>query len=91
MHCFSYSLSVLVERHVYRRCTVLKIVETTIDAQSNAKLTRPNRFPKLRQAFATIFSEELRVPEIALLSDTAFTQDWHLSEEDVAWTNLQPE
>ena len=70
---------------------MLKIVETTIDAQSNTKLARPNRLPKLRQAFVTIFSEELRVPEIALLSESMLTQDWHLSEEDVAWTDLQPE
>ena len=49
---------------------MVKIVETTIDAQSNAKLTRPNRLPRLRRAFATIFSEELRVPEIALLSES---------------------
>ena len=70
---------------------MLKIVETTIDAQSNAKSTRPNRLPKLRRAFATIFSEELRVPEIALLSESMLTQDWHLSEEDAARAHLQPE
>ena len=70
---------------------MLKIVETTVDAQSDAKFTRPNRLPKFRRAFATIFSEELRVPEIALLSESMLTQDWHLSEEDVAWTDLQPE
>ena len=70
---------------------MLKIVETTIDAQSDAKFTCPNRLPKFRRAFATIFSEELRVPEIALLSDTAFTQDWYLSEEDAAQAHLQPE
>jgi hypothetical protein len=70
---------------------MLKIVETTIDAQSNAKSTRPNRLPKLRRAFATIFSEELRVPEIALLSEAAFVQDPHPSEEDAAGEHLQPE
>ena len=68
-----------------------KIVETTIDAQSDAKFTRPNRLPKLRRAFATIFSEELRVPEIALLSESMLTQDWHLLEEDAARAPLQPE
>ena len=68
-----------------------KIVETTIDAQSNAKFTRLNRLPKLRQAFAAIFSEELRVPEIALLSEFVLTQDWQLSEEDAARAHLQPE
>ena len=61
-----------------------KIVETTIDAQSTAKSTRPNRLPRLRRAFATIFSEELRVPEIALLSESLLTQDGYLLEEDAA-------
>ncbi|RKU21231.1 hypothetical protein C6500_07115 [Candidatus Poribacteria bacterium] len=70
---------------------MVKIVETSIDAQSNEKLTRPNRLPKLRRAFATIFSEELRVPEIALLSESMFTRDWHLLEEDAARSHLQPE
>ena len=68
-----------------------KIVETTIDAQRTAKFTRPNRLPKLRRALATIFSEELRVPEIALLSESMLTQDWHLLEEDAARSHPQPE
>ncbi len=70
---------------------MVKIVETPIEAQSNAKLTRPNRLPKLRRAFATIFSEELRVPEIALLSESMLTRDWHLLEEDAARSHLQSE
>ena len=68
-----------------------KIVEATTDTQRNMEMTRPNRLPKLRRAFATIFSEELRIPEIALLSEVALAQDRHLSEEDAARTHLQPE
>ena len=68
-----------------------RIVETTLDAQSTAKLTRRNRLPKLRRTFATIFSEELRVPEIALLSEAMLTRDWYLLEEDAARAHLQPE
>lgn len=68
-----------------------KIVEATIDTQRNVDMTRPNRLPKLKRAFATIFSEELRVPEIALLSEAALAPDGHLSEEDAARTHLQPE
>ena len=68
-----------------------KIVERTIDTQNTAKLTRPNRLPKRRRALATIFSEELRVPEIALLSESMLTRDWHLLEEDAARAHLQPE
>ena len=68
-----------------------KIVEATIDEQNNVKPIRPIRLSKHRRAFAAIFSEELRVPEIALLSEAAFLQDWHLSEEDATGEHLQPE
>ena len=68
-----------------------RIVETTLDAQRTAKLTRRNRLRKPKRAFATIFSEELRVPEIALLSEAMLTRDWHLLEEDAARAPLQPE
>ena len=68
-----------------------KAVEATIDRQNNVKQIRPIRLSKCRRAFATIFSEELRVPEIALLSEAALVQDWHLSEEDAVWTHLQSE
>lgn len=68
-----------------------RIVETTLNAQRTAKLTRRNRLPKLKRTFATIFSEELRVPEIALLSEAMLTRDWHLLEEDAARAHLQPE
>ena len=68
-----------------------KFVEATMDKQNDVKPIKPIRLPKLRRAFATIFTEELRVPEIALLSEAAFTQNQHISEEDAAWTPLQPE
>ena len=68
-----------------------KVVEATINEQINRKLIRPIQLPKLRRVFATIFSEELRVPEIALLSEAALVQDLDLSEEDTAWAHLQPE
>ena len=66
-----------------------KIVETTLDTQSTTKLTQPNRLPKRRRALATIFSEELRVPEIALLSEAALAEHWLRPEEDAAWAHLQ--
>ncbi len=68
-----------------------KIVGATMDKQKDVESIRPIRLPKLRREFATIFSDELRVPEIALLSEAAFTQNQHLSEEDNAWVHLQSE
>ena len=68
-----------------------KIAEVTMESQNAVKPIRPIRLPKLRRAFTTIFSDELRVPEIALLSEAAVAEDWHLSEEDTAWVPLQSE
>ena len=66
-----------------------KVVDATIAEQNDVKSIRPIRLPKLRRAFATIFSEELRIPEIALLSEAALAEDWLGPEEDTAWAHLQ--
>ena len=68
---------------------MLKTVEATIDEQGNVKLVNPIRLPKPARAFVTIFSEELHVPETALLSEAALAQDWLRPEEDTAWAHLQ--
>lgn len=68
-----------------------KVVDATIAEQNDVKSIRPIRLPKLRRAFATIFSEELRIPEIALLSESSLVQDQRLSEEDATEVHLQSE
>ncbi len=70
---------------------MLKTVDTTTDEQANTKLIEPIQSPRLRRTFVTIFSEELRVPEIALLSEVSLTQDRHPPEKNSARANLQPE
>jgi len=66
-----------------------KVVDVTLADQNNVKSIRPIRLPKRRRVFATIFSEELRIPEIALLSEVALAEDWLSPEEDAAWAHLQ--
>ncbi len=68
-----------------------KVVDATIAERNDVESIRPIRLPKRRRAFATIFSEELRIPEIALLSEVSLAQDQRLSEEDAAQTHLQSE
>ena len=68
---------------------MLKTVEATVDEEGNVKLIKPIQLAKPARAFVTIFSEELHVPETALLSEAALAKDWLRSEEDTAWAHLQ--
>ena len=63
----------------------------TIETQSDAKLRKPTQFLKPRQTFVTIFSEELHVPEIALLSEVALGEHWLRPEEDTTQVYHQSE
>ena len=53
---------------------MLKTVEATIDEQGNVKLVKPIQLPKPARAFVTIFSEDINVPETALLSEAALAE-----------------
>ncbi len=68
-----------------------KVVGTIINRQKSVESMRPLQLLKRKRAFATICSEELQVPEIALLSDAVFAQELPLSEEDAAGSHLPPE
>lgn len=66
-----------------------KIIEATIDEQGNVQLLEPIQLPKPRRAYVTILTDDLDIPETALLSETALAKDWNRSEEDAAWSHLQ--
>ena len=66
-----------------------KVVRAMMNRQNNVESMNP--LPKLKRAFATVCSEELRVPEIALLSDVVLVQDVYLSEEDAVGSHLSSE
>lgn len=68
---------------------MLKTIEATIDEHGNVKLLEPIQLQKPLRVFVTIFSEELQVPEIALLSEAALAEHWLRPEEDAAWAHLQ--
>ena len=66
-----------------------KIIEATIDEQGNVRLLEPIQLPKPRRAYVTILTDDLDIPETALLSEAALSEDWNRSEEDAAWSHLQ--
>ena len=66
-----------------------KIIEATIDEQGNVRLLEPIQLPKPRRAYVTILTDDLDIPETALLSEAALAEDWNRSGEDAAWSHLQ--
>ena len=64
-------------------------IEATIDEQGNVRLLEPIRLPKPRRAYVTILTDELDIPNTALLSEVALAEDWNRPEEDAAWSHLQ--
>ena len=64
-------------------------IEAVIDEQGNVRLLEPIQLPKPRRAFVTILTDELDLPETALLSEASLAEDWNRPEEDVAWSHLQ--
>ena len=63
----------------------------TIDKQSDVKSIEPPQLPKPRWTLVTIFSEELRVPEIALLSEAVLGEHRPRDEERMARPYHKPE
>jgi hypothetical protein len=72
---------------------MLRTLEAVIDEQGNVRLLEPSALTAPRRALVTVLKEEssLQVPETALLSEAALAVDWNRSEEDAAWSHLQPE
>jgi hypothetical protein len=80
-------------RNVYssfrRRRTMLKSVEATIAADGEVRLKETVHLAHACRAIVTII-EEPDVPETALLSEAVLGEDWNRTEEDEAWSHLQP-
>ncbi|MFH1115815.1 MAG: hypothetical protein V1792_18045 [Pseudomonadota bacterium] len=72
---------------------MIRTVEATIDEQGNVRLLEPVKLPAVRKALVTILEDapSVSVNETALLSEPALARDWNRSEEDAAWSHLQPE
>jgi hypothetical protein len=70
---------------------MIQTVEAVIDPQGNVRLLEPVHLPAPRRVLVTILDDEPAVAnETTLLSEAALAIDWNRSEEDAAWSHLQP-
>jgi len=72
---------------------MIQTVEAAVDADGTVYLLSPLRLPAARRAFVTILEEKpgMNFCETAMLSEAALAEDWNRTEEDEAWSHLQPE
>ncbi len=72
---------------------MIQTIEALIDERGKVYLLSPISLPAARRAFVTILEEKpaINVPETALLSEAALAEGWNRTEEDEAWSHLQPE
>ena len=71
---------------------MITTLEAIIDEKGNVRLLEPVAVSACRRALVTILDEEPGPvsEETALLSEAAL-EDWNRTEEDEAWSHLQPE
>ena len=70
---------------------MIRTVEAVIDEQGNVRLLEPIPLPAARRALVILWDEpETPVAETALLSERSLAEDWNRTEEDAAWSHLQP-
>ncbi len=75
---------------------MLKAIEATIEPDGQVRLREPVRLSHVCRAIVTIIddaAESRQLPQIcesALLSEAALAQDWNRTEEEEAWSHLQP-
>ena len=70
---------------------MFRTLEAVIDEQGHVHLLEPIALPAPRRALVTVLEETsaMPVPETALLSEAALTEDWQRPEEEAAWSHLQ--
>ena len=69
---------------------MIKTVEAVIDAKG-VHLLESIEIGSARRALVLILDEPMAaMNEAALLSEDSLAQDWNRSEEDAAWSHLQP-
>lgn len=71
---------------------MIRTLEAVIDESGHVRLLQPVRLAQPQRALVTILDEKPAggIAETALLSEEALGMDWNRSEEDEAWTHLQP-
>ena len=69
---------------------MIRTVEATIDERGTVLLWETVSLSAPHRALVTILDEEPYPNETALLSEAALAEDWNRTEEDAAWSHLQP-
>ena len=70
---------------------MIQTVEAVVDATGRVRLLGEVRVDAPRRALVTILDEPAAMPgEATLLAEPALAADWSRSEEDAAWSHLQP-
>ena len=72
---------------------MIRTVEAIIDERGHVQLLEDVKLPEARRALVTILEDapKMKVSETTPLSEGALAKDWERSEEDEAWSHLQPE
>ena len=71
---------------------MIRTVAATIDESGNVRLREPVQLSSTQRALVTILEEVplVTADEILLMSEPSLAEDWNRSEEDIAWSHLQP-
>ncbi|HUU12684.1 MAG TPA: hypothetical protein VM182_03125 [Terriglobia bacterium] len=71
---------------------MVRTVEAIVDEKGRVRLLEDVTLPHARRALVTILEDPPKLPvdETALLSEPALSVDWSRSQEDEAWSHLQP-
>ncbi len=70
---------------------MIQTIEAVVDVDGRVRLLGEASVPGPRRALVTILEEPAALPgEAALLAQAALAEDWSRSEEEAAWSHLQP-
>jgi hypothetical protein len=70
---------------------MIQTVEAVVAPDGQVRLLGPVAVTGPRRALVTVLEEPAAIPgETALLAEAALAADWNRSEEDAAWSHLQP-
>jgi hypothetical protein len=70
---------------------MIQTVEAVVDAAGRVRLLGEIHVASPQRALVTVLEEPAVAPgEATLLAEAALAADWSRSEEDAAWSHLQP-
>lgn len=74
---------------------MIKTIEAVVEKDGTVRLLEHIEFSSARRAVVTILDEEemkiyLQKNETAFVSEPSLAKDWNRTEEDEAWSHLQP-